>query len=91
MHPLHVDGLVIVLLLFGEVGLEFIEDGLEDEQKDDDHSQDNVHEVVVHQKLVFESYLADRFRYGVHSVVFVAFQAVVAVGVAAWGDEYMRF
>ena len=58
MHPLHVDGLVIVLLLFGEVGLEFIEDGLEDEQKDDDHSQDNVHEVVVHQKLVLEPYLA---------------------------------
>lgn len=36
MHTVHVDGLVIVFLLFDEIFLEFIEGGLEYEQNDDD-------------------------------------------------------
>ena len=34
MHSLHADSLMIILLLFGEIGLKFIEDSFEDEQKD---------------------------------------------------------
>ena len=36
MQTVHVDSLVIVLLLFDEVFLEFIEDGLEYERNDND-------------------------------------------------------